>query len=51
MIVVIIIIAGIILSITVIGAVIGIPILVNGIVLFAMGATYRAVRDIQKKPK
>ena len=43
------IIAGIILSITIIGAVIGIPTLVDGIVLFAIGATYRAVKDIQKK--
>ena len=45
------IIVGIILSITVIGAAVGIPTLVDGIVLFAIGATYRAVKDIQKKLK
>jgi len=45
------IVVGIILSVTILGAAVGIPTLINGIVLFAIGATYRTVKDIQKKIK
>ena len=43
------IIIGVILTITILGAAIGIPTLINGITLFAIGATYRIIKDIQKK--
>ncbi len=45
------IVVGAILTITILGITIGIPTLIDGIVLFAIGATYRAVKDIQKKIK
>lgn len=36
-------------TITISGTAMGIPTLVNGICLFAIGATYRTVKDIQKR--
>ncbi len=45
------IVVGIILSITLVGAVVGIPVLVDGIVLFAIGAIYQDIKDIKKKLK
>ena len=45
------IVVGAILTITILGITIGIPTLIDGIVLFAIGATCRAVKDIQKRIK
>ena len=43
------IIIGVIITATVLGAAVGIPLLINGLTLFAVGAIYRTVKDIQKK--
>lgn len=42
------IIVGIILTITIIGAAAGIPTIINGIVLFAIGAIYEDVKTIKE---
>ncbi len=42
---------GIVFTITVFGATVGIPMIIDGIVLYALGKVYNDVRDIKVKMK
>jgi hypothetical protein len=46
---IIVLILGIIFTITLLGAPVGIPMIINGITLFALGTIYNDVREIKEK--
>jgi hypothetical protein len=48
---VIVLILGVIFTITILGIGVGVSMIVNGVVLFALGSIYEDVRDIKEKVK
>jgi len=48
---VIVLILGVIFTITILGIGVGVSMIVNGVVLFALGSIYEDVRDIKEKMK
>jgi len=48
---IIVMIVGVVLAATILGAAVGIPMIVQGILLFAIGSVYRNVKAIRKEIK
>jgi hypothetical protein len=48
---VIVLILGVIFAVTILGLAVGVSMIVNGVVLFALGSIYEDVRDIKDKLK
>jgi FtsH-binding integral membrane protein len=48
---ILVIIIGILLIVSVIGIAVGLPVIVEGVVLFALGSIYNDVREIKEKMK
>jgi hypothetical protein len=48
---VIVLILGVIFAVTILGLAVGVSMVVNGVVLFALGSIYEDVRDIKEKVK